>query len=238
MAVLQRKGCLFVGKAEFLCPGPELDDICRGDSRLDDADRGVHVVAAALVGVDHRRGRAAYGEGSIITGAVTIEAVQDIEKSGITGAEHAIGVNVRMGTAAFSRDRINPFDMLRAEIVKDFAYDSDAFVFLYSRLHEAIKLVVSRIHHHSRGVEQGDFILSFDLSYLVHELLAIDDLDALRLQGKKHRDLDNIDSDGLIQELALFQFEADFLRDIFGQTGARMSCAAQGRNPGAGAFAE
>src|SRR5688572_33001577 len=110
MAVLQRKGCLFVGKAEFLCPGPELDDICRGDSRLDDADRRVHVVAAALVGVDHRRGRAAYGEGSIVAGAVTIEAVQSVEEGRITGPEDAIGVDVRMGTAAFSRDRVDALD--------------------------------------------------------------------------------------------------------------------------------
>src|SRR5688572_5670596 len=118
MAVLQRKGRFFIGKAELLCLRPELDDIGRGNSRFDDADRRVHVVAAALVGVDHRWRRAAYSEGSIVAGAIAIEAVQNVEKGRITGPEHAIGVDVRMGTAAFSRDRVDAFNMLGAEIVK------------------------------------------------------------------------------------------------------------------------
>src|ERR687897_2507612 len=97
MAVLEREGCLFVGKPEFLRLRPELDDICRGNSWLDDADRRVHVVAAAFIGVNHRRRCAADRESSIVTGTVAIEAVQDVEEGRITGAEHTIRVDMRVG---------------------------------------------------------------------------------------------------------------------------------------------
>src|SRR5687767_3690082 len=102
--------------------------------------------------------------------------------------------------------------MFGAKIVKHLADNSDAFVLLYSRLHEAIKLIVSRVDHHGGRIEQGYFILGLDFPYLVHELLTVDDLDALGLERKKHRDLDDVDTDRLIQKLAFVEFKADFLR--------------------------
>ena len=74
--------------------------------------------------------------------------------------------------------------MLRAEIVEYFADDPHAFVFPHSRFHEAVKLVVSGIHHHARRVKQRDFVLRLDFPHLVHKLLAVDNFDSLSLQGK------------------------------------------------------
>ena len=181
VAVLQRKSGFFIGEAELLRLGPELDHVGRGDARFDDADRRVHVVAATFVGVDHRRRGAADCECSVIAGAIAIVAVQNIEERRIAGTQHAVGVDMRMRAATLAGNRIDAFDMLGAEIVQHFADHADAFVFFNARFHEAIKLVVGGIDHHGRGVEQSDLVLGFDLTHFVHELLAVDDFDALRL---------------------------------------------------------
>src|SRR4030095_10979794 len=131
----------FVGKAKLFGFGPKLDYVCRSDSRSDDTDGGVHVVAAAFVSVDHCRGGAADGEGPIVAGTIAVIAVQDIEKRRITGTKHAVGVHMRVRTAALTGDRVDAFNMFRAEIVKNFAHHSDAFVFFHSWFHEAIELV-------------------------------------------------------------------------------------------------
>ena len=54
-----------------------------------------------------------------------------------------------MRAATLAGDRVDAFDMLRAEIVKHFADDADAFVFFHARLHEAIELVIGGIDHHA-----------------------------------------------------------------------------------------
>ena len=128
--------------------------------------------------------------------------------------------------------------MLRAEVVKHFADDADAFVFFDARFHETVKLVIGGIDHHGRGIEQRDLVLGFDFSHLVHQLLAVDDFDALSLQSEEHRHLDHVDADGLVEQFALFEFETDFFRHIFSQTGSRIGGAAQCGNTGAGTLAE
>ena len=75
--------------------------------------------------------------------------------------------------------------MLGTEIVEYFADQAHAFVLPNAWSHKAIKLFVGRIDHHAGRVEQRDFVLRLDLSHLVHELLAVDDLDALSLQCKQ-----------------------------------------------------
>ena len=53
MTILQRERRLFVGKTELLGLWPEFDDVGRGDAWLHDTDRGIHIIATALVGVGH-----------------------------------------------------------------------------------------------------------------------------------------------------------------------------------------
>ena len=152
--------------------------------------------------------------------------MQDIEKRRITGTKHAVGVHMRVRAAALTGDRVDAFNMFRAEIVKNFAHHSDAFVFFHSWFHEAIELVIGGIDHHRRRVEQCDFVLGFDFSDFVHELLAVDDFDALSLESEQHGHLDHVDADRFVVQLAFFQFQLDFFCHVFRQGGARMGRAA------------
>src|SRR5712692_10921960 len=102
MSVLQSESGFFVRKAELFRLGPELDDVRRGDSGLHDADRGVHVVAAALVGVHHRGRGAADREGPVVAGAIAVVAVQDVEEGRISGTENTVRVDMRMRAAALA----------------------------------------------------------------------------------------------------------------------------------------
>src|SRR6266511_4427063 len=123
MAVLQSECGFLIGKTELLGFRPEFDDIASGNARFDDADGRVHVVATAFVGVDHWRGGAADGEGPIVSSSVAVVAVQNIEKGRVAGTQHPVGVNMRMRAAAFAGNRVDAFDVLRAEIIEDFSDD-------------------------------------------------------------------------------------------------------------------
>ena len=60
------------------------------------------------------------------------------------------------------------FDMLRTEIVECFANDSDTFIFSNSAAHEALKLLISQVHHHLSRIEQMfNLVLCFDFSNLM-----------------------------------------------------------------------
>src|SRR5919106_1277151 len=129
VTVLERESRFFIGKAEFLCLGPKLNDVRRRDSRLYNADGGIHVVPAAFVSVPHSRRGAADGKGPVIASTVAVIAVQYVEEGGVAGAQDAVRIHVRMRAAALAGDGVDAFHMLRAQIVEHFADDSHAFVF-------------------------------------------------------------------------------------------------------------
>src|SRR3990172_12262308 len=104
VAVLESEGGFFVGEAEFFRLGPEFDHVRRGNSRLDDADGGVHVVAATLVGIIHRRGGAADGESPVVAGPVTVVAVKNVEERRIARTQDPVGINMRMRAAVLARN--------------------------------------------------------------------------------------------------------------------------------------
>ena len=79
--------------------------------------------------------------------------------------------------------------------------------------HRAVELVVGGVDHRAGGVEQRDLVAGLDHAGLLHQLLAVDDLDALRLQREQHRQLDHVDAERLAQQAALLEL-------------ARGSCAA------------
>ena len=164
--------------------------------------------------------------------------MQNIKKGRVAGTQHAVGIDVRMRAAALTRDGVDAFHVFRAQVVEYFADDAHAFVFPHSRFHKAVKLFVCGIDHHAGGVEESDLVLGFDFSHLVHELLAIDDFDSLRLQGEQHGEFDDIDPHRLIEQFAFIEFQLDFFRQVVGQTGRRMGRAAQGRNARAGTLGQ
>ena len=102
--------------------------------------------------------------------------------------------------------------------------------FSQARLHGAIKLVVGGVDHHGRSVEQRNFILRLDHAGFGHKLLSIHHFDALALQSEQHWQFDDVDADGFFVQPAHFEFDTNFLRDIFGASHLRRHRTAQHRN--------
>src|SRR5437016_1970309 len=108
--VLEREGGLLVGEAEFIRFRPELDDLIRRDAGPRPVDGNVEVVATALVGIDLRGRSAPNRERPVVTGAVAVEAVDDVEVSRITGAEDAIREVVWVWAATLTGDGVDALD--------------------------------------------------------------------------------------------------------------------------------
>ena len=179
--ILQRERRFLVGEAELLRLRPHSTHFRRRAAGPDRADRRVEIVAAALVGVDQRWRRRADREGAVVAGAVAHVGVQDVVVHRIARTQHAVGEHVRVRAAALARDRVDAFDVLRAEIVEHFADERRR---IRSRACPASspRRARRRRHRPSRiaAVEQRDLVLGLDLARVGHQLLAVDDRDALR----------------------------------------------------------
>ena len=68
-------------------------------------------------------------ERAVVARAIAHVGMQNVEVDGIAGAQHAIGKYVRMRIAALARNRVDGFDIFRAEIVENLADEADRFVF-------------------------------------------------------------------------------------------------------------
>jgi pyruvate dehydrogenase E2 component (dihydrolipoamide acetyltransferase) len=84
--------------------------------------------------------------------------------------------------------------------------------------------------HHGRRVEQGDLVLRLDDARLGHQRLAVHDLEAFLLQREEHRRLDDVDADRFAVQAALFELDADVLRDDLRAAHVRGDRAAQHRD--------
>ena len=104
--------------------------------------------------------------------------MQNVVVHRIAGAQHAVGENVRVRIAALAGNRVDRFDVLRAQVVENFADQADGFVLAHAGLHGAVQLVVGGVDHHRRDVQQRDFVLRLDHARVGHQLLAVDDLDS------------------------------------------------------------
>src|SRR4029078_3658364 len=87
---------------------------------------------------DGGRAGAAHGEREVVAGAVPHVAVQDVEVGGIAGPQHPVAVDVRVGIGALAGDRIDPLDVLRAQVVQHLADEADALVLAHAGAHLAI----------------------------------------------------------------------------------------------------
>src|SRR5579859_4024294 len=104
MTILQGKGCLLVGKAELLSPGPEFDHIGRRDAGLDGINGNVEQVATVFIGIHHRLRGATNGKGAIVAGAIAVVAVQDVEIGRVAWTQCAIAEYMGMRTTALAGD--------------------------------------------------------------------------------------------------------------------------------------
>ena len=232
MTELERERRLLVGEAELLGLGPELDHLRGRHPGPDLVNRDVEVVAAALVGVDQRRGAAADGERPVVAGAVAVEGVQDVEVGRVPGAQRAVGEHVRVRAAALARDRVDALDELRPHVVEDLVDQRDALVLAEPGPHRPVELLVSGVDHHAGLVEQGDLVNGLDHPRLLQQLLAVDHLDPEPLQREQDRRLDRVDPERLAEQAPLLELGVDLLGDALGAPGGRVHRPAHGRDPG------
>ena len=162
VAVLQSEGGFFIGEAKVGGLGPDRGNLGGGAAGTNQFDGCVQIVAATLIGVHHRVGRIADRETAVIAGAVSHVGMQNVVVDRISGAEDAVGENVRMRIAAFAGYGIHRLDIFRSHVVENFADQADGFVFAHTGLHRAVEFVVGCVHHHRGVVEQGDFVFGFD----------------------------------------------------------------------------
>ena len=94
------------------------------------------------------------------------------------------------------------------------ATSADGLVLAHAGLHRLVELVVGRVDHHRRHVQQRDLVLRLDLARVGHQLLAVDDVDALALQREQDRRLDHVDAERLLVQAALLELDPDLLRDV------------------------
>ena len=137
---------------------------------------------------------------------------------------------MRVRIAALAGNGVHGFDIFRAQIVENFADQAHGFVLAHARLHGAVEFVIGGVDHHGGSVEQRDFVLRLDHARVGHELLSVDDVDAFLLQREQNRRLDDVDAERLFVQAAHFEFDANFLGDVFGAAHFRRHGAAQQRN--------
>src|ERR1700733_7607385 len=125
MSVLQSECGFFIRETELLRFGPQRRNFTRGAARSDQRNCGVQILAAALVSIYHRVRSVAYGEAPVVTRAVAHVGMQNVVVNRITGAQNAVGKNMRMRIAAFAGNRIHSLNVFRAEIVENLAYKAD-----------------------------------------------------------------------------------------------------------------
>src|SRR5436190_6217563 len=179
--VLERERGLLVGEAELLGAREDLDDLGGRDAGPHHRDRLIEHVAAADVGVDERPRGGADGERAVVARAVAVVGVQNVEIGGVAGAEHPVGEDVRMRAAALARDGVDALDVLRAQLEQHLAHERDGVVLAEARPQRPVELVVRRVDHGARRVEQRDLVLRLELADVLHQGLAVDDRDALGL---------------------------------------------------------
>ena len=126
-------------------------------------------------------------EGAVVAGAVAVEAVQDVEERRIARADQPVAEDVRVRRASLARDRVDPLDVLRAEVVERLGDQPHRLVLAHAGPEEPVELLVGGIHHRRRLRQQSDLVGGLDATRLHEHLLPVDDVDALLLQGEQDR---------------------------------------------------
>src|SRR5437660_3114721 len=112
MPELQPKTRGLVLEAELLGARPHRRDLARGGPRLDQGDRVVEPLAAALVGIELRLVRSADAERAVVAGPVAHERVDDVEEGLVAWAQQAVGEHVWVRVAALAGHRVDRLDLL------------------------------------------------------------------------------------------------------------------------------
>ena len=87
-------------------------------------------------------------------------------------------------------------------------------------------------------VQQRDLVLRLDDAGVGHQLLPVDNVDALPLQREQNRRLHDVHAQRLLQQAAHLELDANLLRHVLGAAHLRRHRAAQQRNARARAVAQ
>ncbi len=153
--------------------------------------------------------------------------MQDVEERRVARADQAVAVDVRVRRAAFAGDRVDPLDVLAAEVVEHLADQADALVLPHARAQEPVQRLVGRVDHRARLGQQRDLVGRLDPAGLQEDLLAVDHLDAGRAQRAQDRHLDDVDADRLAGQAVLGQLGRDLAGDLLGDARVGVERAAQ-----------
>src|ERR1700752_2501716 len=104
MSELKTEGRHFIRKAKLLRLGKGRTYVGRRCPRFDAGHGVVQPFTRFLVGIALRCGRAADIEGSVVTGPIAHERLQNVEERLVARPDHSIGEVVRMWIAALTRD--------------------------------------------------------------------------------------------------------------------------------------
>ncbi len=92
--------------------------------------------------------------------------------------------------------------------------------------------LIRAVDHRARRVEQHDLVDRLDLAGVQHHLLAVTDDDALRLERRDHRRLDDVDTDRQVGHALSLEDGGDLPGGRAEQAGVGRNGAAQADHPG------
>ena len=124
------------------------------------------------------------------------------------------------------------------EVVELLGRDPDQLVLANPGPERLVQVLVGRVHHHRGAVEEDDLVPGLDPARRLHELLAVDDLEPFLLEGRQHRELDDIHAEGRPVEPPRLQLALDLLGEVLRPAHLRRHRAAEERDPGARPLAE
>ncbi len=206
---------------------PHARDPIRAHAGSDQLDGAIEPFAGFSVGIVLRRRGTTDVERAIVAGAITHERLQHVEEGLVAGPDHAVGEIVGVRIAALAGNRVDRLDVVGAVRVEEavrVCHDVGLARAWFELLED---LLVDAVDHRGRAVEQRDLVDVLDLSRFQHHLLAVDDLEAGRLQLEHHRRLDDVDADRRVGHPAIAQQRGDLLRVALHQPERRRHRAAQ-----------
>jgi hypothetical protein len=98
-----------------------------------------------------------------------------------------------------------------------------------------VQLLVRGVDHRAGLGEEGDLVGCLDAAGLEEDLLAVDDVDALLLEGLQHGHLGEVDAQRLARQAVFAQFGRHLRGDVRADPGVRVEGAAEGGDARAGA---
>ena len=110
------------------------------------------------------------------------------------------------------RDRVDRLDLVRTHLVEPLVRERDDLVLAHARLERLDDVLVDAVDHRGGLGEQHDLVGRLDLPRVEHQLLAVDDRQALPLHLEQERRLDDVDAHRRVRDAGLLEQGLDLAR--------------------------